>query len=73
MKRLEDLDFSYLSPSTQNKMCTVVTDVEASKKEYIEKVIALKKHIVSGDIIQAVSKRNYLVRMFMLLLPVPFL
>jgi len=57
-KRLTDLDFSYLAPPAQNEACTIVTDIESSKKEYIEKVIALKKHIVAGDIVQAVPSRR---------------
>jgi anthranilate synthase component 1 len=57
-KRLSDLDFSYLALPSKNEKCIVVTDVEASKKEYIEKVIALKKHIISGDIVQAVPSRR---------------
>ncbi len=58
VNRLEDLDFSYLAPPLHNETCTILTDIEVSKKEYIEKVIALKKHIVEGNIIQAVPSRR---------------
>ncbi len=57
-KRLTDLDFSYLAPPQSNETCTILTDIEASKKEYIEKVVALKKHIVAGNIVQAVPSRR---------------
>lgn len=57
-KRLSDLDFSYLAPPSKNERCTILTDIEASKNEYIEKVIAIKKHIVEGDIVQAVPSRR---------------
>lgn len=57
-KRLTDLDFSYLAPPQGNEACTIVTDIETSKNEYIEKVIALKKHITAGDIVQAVPSRR---------------
>ena len=36
----------------------MITDLEQSKKEYVEKVDALKKHIIAGDIIQAVPSRR---------------
>lgn len=57
-KRLSDLDFSYLAEPTTNYKATVLTDEEQSKKEYCEKVEALKKHIYSGNIIQAVPSRR---------------
>lgn len=57
-KRLTDLDFSYLAQPPQYEQCTIVSDLEKSKVEYIEKVIALKKHIVAGNIVQAVPSRR---------------
>ena len=38
--------------------CRVLTDLKESKKEYLEKVCELQKHIVAGDIIQAVPSRR---------------
>ncbi len=57
-KRLSDLDFSYLAEPPANYKATVLTDEEQSKKEYCEKVEALKKHIYNGNIIQAVPSRR---------------
>ncbi len=57
-KRLGDLDFSYLAPPEEVKDCRTITDLELSEKEYKEKVVALKKHIVAGDIFQAVPSRR---------------
>lgn len=57
-KRLSDMDFSYLEPPEEPKPCKTITDLELSKKEYIEKVVELKKHIVAGNIFQAVPSRR---------------
>lgn len=57
-KRLNDLDFSYLASPEEISPCTVITDIESSKKEYVEKVDALKRHIVAGDLLQAVPSRR---------------
>ena len=57
-KRLNDMDFSYLEGPEDPSPCTVITDVERSKAEYIEKVLQLKKYITAGDIIQAVPSRR---------------
>ncbi|MCM1322258.1 MAG: chorismate-binding protein [Bacteroides sp.] len=57
-KRLADLDFTYLSEPPQHVPCDVITDEAASKREYVEKVEQLKKHIVAGNIIQAVPSRR---------------
>jgi anthranilate synthase component 1 len=35
-----------------------MTDLEQSRKEYVEKVAALQKHIVAGNIVQAVPSRR---------------
>ncbi len=56
--RLNDMDFSYLAAPEHPCPCHELTDIEQSKKEYIEKVKSLKKHIVAGDIIQAVPSRR---------------
>lgn len=56
--RLNDLDFSYLSAPEEAKPCRVITDLEVSEKEYKEKVVALKKEIVAGNIFQAVPSRR---------------
>ncbi len=56
--RLSDLDFSYLAPPEAPNPCRTITDLELSEKEYKEKVVELKKHIVAGDIFQAVPSRR---------------
>ncbi|MCQ2577950.1 MAG: chorismate-binding protein [Treponema sp.] len=56
--RLNDLDFSYLSAPEEPKPVRTITDLELSEKEYKEKVVALKKEIVAGNIFQAVPSRR---------------
>ncbi len=57
-KRLSDLDFSYLAEPETPAPCATVTDLAESRAAYIEKVNALKKHIVAGDLLQAVPSRR---------------
>jgi anthranilate synthase component 1 len=57
-KRLGDLDFSYLAPPEEPLPCRTITDLAQSEKEYKEKVAALKKEIVAGNIFQAVPSRR---------------
>ncbi len=57
-QRLNDLDFSYLSAPEEAKPVSTITDLELSEKEYKEKVVALKKEIVAGNIFQAVPSRR---------------
>jgi anthranilate synthase component 1 len=57
-KRLGDMDFSYLEPPEEPKPCRTITNLEQSKQEYMDKVVALKKRIVAGDIFQAVPSRR---------------
>ncbi len=56
--RLSDMDFTYLAPPEEAKPCTVLTDLQESEASYKEKVLELKKHIVAGDIFQAVPSRR---------------
>ncbi len=56
--RLNDLDFSYLAAPEGVKPCKTLTDLEQSEKEYKEKVVALKKEIIAGNIFQAVPSRR---------------
>ena len=56
--RLGDLDFSYLAPPEEPKPCRTVTDLALSEREYKDKVLALKKEIVAGNIFQAVPSRR---------------
>ncbi|MCH5295572.1 MAG: chorismate-binding protein [Treponema sp.] len=56
--RLGDLDFSYLAPPEEARPCRIITDLERSEEEYKHKVTELKKHIVAGDIFQAVPSRR---------------
>lgn len=58
LKRMNDMDFSYVEEENQQFDYKMVTDLEKSKQEYIDKVNVLKKHIVAGDIIQAVPSRR---------------
>ncbi len=58
VKRINDMDFSYVEEPPAHFEYKMITDLEQSKKEYIEKVQALKKHIIAGDIIQAVPSRR---------------
>ena len=58
LKQMNNMDFSYLEEEKQTFEYKMLTDVEESKKEYIAKVNALKKHIIAGDIIQAVPSRR---------------
>lgn len=57
-KRLGDLDFSYLEPPEEKKPCKILTDLQQSEREYKEKVTALKKDIIAGNIFQAVPSRR---------------
>ena len=58
VKRINDMDFSYVEEPPTHFEYKMITDLEQSKKEYVEKVEALKKHIIAGDIIQAVPSRR---------------
>ena len=58
IKRMNDMDFSYVEEPPTHFEYKMITDLEQSKKEYVEKVEALKKHIIAGDIIQAVPSRR---------------
>lgn len=58
LKRMNDMDFSYIEEEDQAFEYKMITDLEKSKQEYVTKVNALKKHIVAGDIIQAVPSRR---------------
>ncbi|MBQ6058051.1 MAG: chorismate-binding protein [Treponema sp.] len=58
LRRMNDMDFSYVEEDNRPFEYKMVTDIEKSKEEYIQKVTALKRHIVAGDIIQAVPSRR---------------
>ena len=58
LHRMNDMDFSYVEEDNRPFEYKMVTDLEKSKEEYIQKVTALKRHIVAGDIIQAVPSRR---------------
>lgn len=57
-EKLNNLDFSYMAKPLGSSSCKVLTDLNESKKEYLQKVSELKKHIIAGDIIQAVPSRR---------------
>ncbi|MCR5401453.1 MAG: chorismate-binding protein, partial [Treponema sp.] len=58
LKVMNNMDFSYLEEENQTFEYKMLTDQEESKKEYVAKVNALKKHIIAGDLIQAVPSRR---------------
>lgn len=58
LKRMNDMDFSYVEEENLSFEYKMLTDQEKSKSEYVEKVEALKRHIIAGDIIQAVPSRR---------------
>lgn len=58
LNRMNDMDFSYVEEENMTFEYKMLTDQEKSKEEYIEKVTALKRHIIAGDIIQAVPSRR---------------
>ncbi len=58
LKRIHDMDFSYVEEEQQSFKYKMLTDMEESKAEYISKVNTLKKHIIAGDLIQAVPSRR---------------
>lgn len=57
-KRLDDMDFTYLAPPEDAEPVRTVTDLAQSEREYKEKVLAIKKEIVAGNIIQALPSRR---------------
>ncbi len=58
LKRLNDMDFSYIEEENGNPSFEILTDLEKSKEEYLNKVKILKTHIQQGNIIQAVPSRR---------------
>ncbi len=58
IKRFNDMDFSYVDEGETHFDYKMLTDLKKSKDEYVHKVNELKKHIVDGDIIQAVPSRR---------------
>ena len=56
--RLNDMDFSYLAPPEAEAPVRTITNLEQSEREYKEKVEAIKKHIIAGDLLQAVPSRR---------------
>lgn len=57
-KRLNDMDFSYLSELEEVCPVKTITNLEQSEKEYKENVEAIKKEIVAGNLLQAVPSRR---------------
>lgn len=58
IRRLEDLDFTYLAAPQPPLPCSVVSDEQASHDEFIEGVHIIQNHIVAGDLLQAVLSRR---------------
>ncbi len=57
-KRLGDMDFSYLSAPEEPCPVKIITDLEQSEREYKERVLAIKKEIIAGNLLQAVPSRR---------------
>jgi anthranilate synthase component 1 len=58
MKRLGDLDFSYLAPPLESASCSVISDEKASHDAFVSGVEAVKEHIFAGNLLQAVVSRR---------------
>lgn len=56
--RLEDLDFSYLSPPKTAEKFSIVTDIESTKRQFLEGVKKIQEDIVAGNLLQAVLSRR---------------
>lgn len=56
--RLEDLDFSYLAKPTHKGPCSIISDEQANHDDFIKNVQTIQKHIIAGDVIQAVISRR---------------
>jgi len=62
LKRLEDLDFSYLAAPQPPQPAQVVTDLVESHDRFVRGVREIKDRIVSGDLLQAVLSRRLVLR-----------
>lgn len=52
------MDFSYLASPEAPCPVSVITNLEESEREYKEKVEAIKKEIIAGNLLQAVPSRR---------------
>lgn len=57
-KRLNNIDFTYFPFECIDGTFNIFTDIEESKKEYIEKVNIIKDNIIKGNLLQAVPSRR---------------
>ncbi len=60
--RLDDLDFTYLAPPDAAVPLEIASDEDADKTIFCKGVENLQRHIVAGDIIQAVLSRRLICR-----------
>jgi anthranilate synthase component 1 len=60
--RLDDLDFTYLAPPDTAVSLEIASDEEADTTIFCRGVENLQRHIVAGDIIQAVLSRRLICR-----------
>jgi len=60
--RLDDLDFTYLAPPDTAVSLEIASDEEADNTIFCRGVENLQRHIVAGDIIQAVLSRRLVCR-----------
>lgn len=58
VRRLEDLDFSYLSSPQPAVDHRIVTDMDSSKRYFLDGVTKIKEDIVAGNLLQAVLSRR---------------
>ena len=56
--RLSDMDFSYLAQPEAPCPVKTITNLEESERQYKEKVEAIKKEIIAGNLLQAVPSRR---------------
>ncbi|MBP5588155.1 MAG: chorismate-binding protein [Treponema sp.] len=57
-KRLNDMDFTYLSEPEEPCKVRTITDLKQSEREYKEKVESIKNEIIAGNLLQAVPSRR---------------
>ena len=62
LQRLSDLDFSYLAAPANAASCEVISAEDANHADFINRVEAVKSHIVAGNLLQAVVSRRLVLK-----------
>ncbi len=57
-ERIENLDFTYLAKAESKSDYRILTNIDASKKEYCKNVFKIKDLIREGEVVQAVPSRR---------------